>query len=49
MESKEMASCKVEGKTYSHGTQACESRKCFECNDGKWEERGLDSYIGVGP
>lgn len=46
---KKKLNCKVGGKTYSHGTQACESRRCFECNDGRWEERFIDRVFGVGP
>jgi len=41
--------CLLDSKGYSTGSQVCEEKRCFVCEDGHWRERFIDRVFGVGP
>ncbi len=35
--------CVLESETYLHGTEICTDITCMQCNDGKWDDKGVDA------
>jgi len=42
------SACKLNGKSYPHGSQIMEGAKIIECVNGEWEER-INFFVTVGP
>ncbi len=44
-----VGNCLAGGKVYSKGEQVCDSKKCYLCEAGEWQDRYIDLLYGVGP
>ncbi len=42
------SACKLDNKSYPHGSQIMEGAKILECVNGEWEER-INCFVTVGP